>query len=192
MIYQIPIRDIFRIPARDRDLLDDDKHLVDWNEGIDVRVDWNGDKAHPGTFEALCGGEWRALEHVSPGSKNEQLAAFESQPVTCVRVVRGPEHAGTRFAAKLVPIVWTRPPKLPEEHDVEVERGIHYEYAAGAAPEWVMSEAQAGVHGVKLEPLVVGQDYEMWVRLWHPDGSDDYQDQDPVIRTGGGGGGSED
>ena len=110
-------------------------------------------------------------------------------PVTCVRVQRGPDNQGVRFAVKLVPIEWLRVLSIPHDHDVEVERDKDYRYAGDTPPErvaWVESQETEGIHQLELNDLSVGQDYEMWVRLWHPRDPEKWKDQDPVVRTGGG------
>lgn len=174
---------------------DADRHLVDWNGGIDLRVDWSGDDDCAGTFEALCQSVWVSLQQVSPGPNNEMLVS-QTSSVTNLRLSRGPDNPAVRFAAKLIPITWHIEPKLPDDHALVVERELHYTYAEGHGLDsvpWVPSTAnQDGVHYLAIDSLVVGQDYEVWVRMWHPVDADKYKDMDPILRTGSGGGNAED
>ena len=182
MIFQLPIRQLFG----SFDPSDNPRHLADWDDGIDLRVDWDGDQADAGTFDVLCQGRWQALVEVSASPKNEQIAS-RSLPVTSVRVQRGPRNKRIRFAAKLVPIDWARTLTMPQEHHLQVHRGTDYHYRQGHSPDdiaWEESQQTGGVHCLTLQNLIIGQDYEMWVRLWHPHDPDRWQDQDPVIRSG--------
>ncbi len=189
-VYLLPVESL--LPAID--LLDEDKPIVDGNDGIHIRVEWDGDDAHSGTFQVRCHSSWMALQHIRASTTvahPNQILVPSTQSVTRVCVSRGPLHSGIRFAAKLVPIRWMV--NVPvEDHDLLVRRGQEYTYANGCSVDsepWIPSsvDQQSGIQCVNLDGLVVGQDYEFWVRLWHPDGSDVYKDQDPVVRTKGSG-----
>jgi hypothetical protein len=187
---------VTRRPAgKKRNLLDDDKHLVDWNDGgLHVQVDWDGGSNH-GTFAVKIDETWTRVAHTETCGPNEQLVS-RTEHVTCVHVARGPHNAGVRFAAKLIPIEWTKAPALAE-HSASVARepigeaegcDYTYRYADGVTSEtveWQESREVDGAHRLTLQNLIIGRDYEMWVRLWHPSGADRWTDQDPVIRTDG-------
>lgn len=70
------------------------------------------------------------------------------------------------------------------------ERGQDYTYGAGLDPQampWTYSVLAGGIQRLTLE-LNVGRDYEVWVRLQDPKDPDHWQVQDPLVRTGAGGG----
>lgn len=188
--YSVPI---WAVMVNAHPLGDDDRPLADWNQGIDMRTGWNGDDADPGNLDVKFEGAWTPLEKVAPSLENEIVEAEECEgeehPVTCIRLVRGPHHPNVSFAARLVPISWC---EVPEHHTEIVTRGDHYSHARAPMPEdWVESQADAdGVHRLELNDLVVGDDYELWVRLQHHENEGVDKLQDPVIRTRPSGGGS--
>lgn len=155
--------------------------------GAMIRCDWNGDGDNLGTFEVKnIDGNWVSVGKLGTDDSNHQLVS-SYQKVTQVHVQRGPDHPGVRFAVKLIPITWLVELVMPEQEHVEVTLGEHYVYKAGYTPNtvaWKNSEANQGTHKLIWSDIDKDQDYEMWIKLWHPDGSDATKLQDPVIRTG--------
>jgi hypothetical protein len=160
----------------------------DLTHGAMIRCDWDGDPGHLGTFQVKVKGDedrWVSIGYLEPIDQNVQLVS-KSGAVTQVYVRRGPNNPRVPFAVKLVPIKWNIVLTMPEGHGVLVKIGEHYDYDGPAAKDftWVHSEADdQGNHRVIL-PNIEGRDYEIWIKLWHPNGSGATQEQDPVIRTG--------
>ena len=178
----------YRLPVPPFMSLDNDRHQVDWQDGIDLRVAWTGAPGDAGLFEMRQSGVWTALQHATPDVVNEQMRASGGHDIARVRLVRESSSADARFAARAIAIDWL---DMPASDDVLVERDVHYRYADDNVPEWVHSKVDGAVHRVELAELVVGRDYELWVRLWHPGGTGATRDMDPIVRTVGGGGPSE-
>ena len=161
--------------------------------GFDVITDWPGDSG-PGTF--AIGGhpdEAEPFEHIEEDPTND--VAFPSERLRgkpfALRCQRGPAHPTSRFAVKAMPIHWLRTRPTQPDSAAVVTRDVDYRYQEGVVPEridWQEADLDDGVRRVILY-LQLGTDYEIWVRLQHPDGSDNWRIQDPVVITDTGGGG---
>ena len=163
------------------------------NQAIDLRVDWDGNPASLGRLEALTtSGAWQACERIDTGPLNDVVVP-RVQPageVFLVRFQRGPDHPECIFGVKAIPIKWISPLATHLHPDSVAKRDIDYVYADDLSPEavpWTYSVLADGHHGVILK-LAVGCDYEVRVRLQHPDNPNDWLEQDPIVRGGSDGG----
>lgn len=180
---------VYLTPTRGEGLIESIKELFepDLTHGAMIRCDWNGDGNNFGTFEVKGTGDdsWKGVGELAPSGPNVQLVSSYHE-VTKVHVQRGPTNPGVRFAVKLVPIKWNTVLVMPQHHGVLVTAGTHYDYD-GVKPAdvaWKHSAPDSqGKHFLTLQNIQ-GRDYEIWVKLWHPDGTEVTKEQDPVIRTG--------
>jgi hypothetical protein len=153
---------------------------------IDLRVDWDGDASHLGRFEVMVDpSTWQACGLLDPYDADTDMIVAPAGGTTFhARFQRGPDHKSCTFGVKAVPITWKQTLPEPLASSYVAQRGTDYEYQAGIQPDlvpWTYSVPADGVHRLTLE-LSMAHNYEMWVRLQHPDGSDTWQIQDPIIR----------
>jgi hypothetical protein len=196
------VRGIYRLPTRallqHGDLASDEQkrgHIQAqvMDAAIDLRVDWDGNTASPGRFEVRVGASaWQACELIDPGDLNDVVSPNVqiASDVFLARFQRGPVHTPVRFGVKAIPIVWAEPRPAIFTPDYVAERGQDYTYQAGLDPQvmpWTYSILAGSIQRLTLE-LTVGRDYEVWVRLQDPNNPGHWQVQDPLVRTGAGGG----
>jgi hypothetical protein len=162
---------------------------------IRVRVDWNGDSASLGTFEVWnLDGCWEACGNLSPESSANDLILAGPKGRTDpfrVQIERGPAHGARPFEAWAYAIAWKQDPlaqgSLPSSFSAI--RHEHYEYAQPGAVCHVMSTLENGVQTVELM-LDPGFDYELWIKLQHPEREDSWCIHDPIVSPGDRGGSS--
>lgn len=193
-IYKLPARALLQCGA----LVPDEQargHIEAqvMDAAIDLRVDWDGNAASPGQFEVCVGtNAWQACELIDTGDLNDVVSP--NAPITgqvfLARFQRGPTHAPVRFGVKAIPIIWADPGPAILTPDYVAVRGQDYTYEAGLDPQmmpWTYSVLAGGIQRLALE-LTMGRDYEVWVRLQDPKDPEHWQVQDPLVRTGAGGG----
>lgn len=160
---------------------------------IDLRVDWNGSAGSSGEFEVRVGAStWEACKLIDPGDLNDLVSPSTtvSGELFLARFVRGPVHGSVPFGVRAIPITWIHAPSTNIASDYTAERGQDYTYKDGIDPEvlpWAYSVLADGAQRLTLE-LSTSQDYEVWVRLQDPNDPNNWQIQDPLVRTGGDGG----
>lgn len=162
-------------------------------QAIDIRVDWDGSESWMGRFEVQVGLDaWQQCELIDPDNRNDVVspAIDGAGEIFLARFQRGPTYRSHSFGVKAIPIVWAY--ALPSKLDPAyvAVRGEDYAYASGANPElipWTYSVLSSGTQTLAIE-LATGQDYEVWVRLQDPNDEANWRIQDPIVRTGGGGG----
>ncbi|ACY13821.1 hypothetical protein Hoch_1261 [Haliangium ochraceum DSM 14365] len=164
--------------------------------GIDVRVDWDGSDDDPGRFEVLnASGVWVECPHTAPSdARNDVMHTTKdvSGRPFLVRFQRGPAGPAVRFEVKLLPVVGLGDLSGQSSEYVAV-RGQDYEYEGEIEPalvSWTPSSEVDGAHGVTVM-LVAGKDYEVWVKLSHPTDPNRSRILDPLVRGGNAGGGQE-
>lgn len=171
-------------------------------DGIDVRVDWNGSSASLGTFEVRTGGvsendndaeDWQSCPNITTGQMNDLVSPdIETSSSTFwVRLQRGPDHGDVPFQAKAIPVAWkeNRQPAAVESSTYIALRDLDYAYQNGVTePDvpWQSSTLDAGCQRLPL-PLQTHRVYELWVRLQDPNDPERWHEQDPIIRTDHGG-----
>ncbi|MCG8418043.1 MAG: hypothetical protein MJE77_08895 [Proteobacteria bacterium] len=156
--------------------------------GIELRVDWDGQPASTGSFEVKGEYEtWTPCTRVDTCGVNDIVSPNKTVEGTkfMARVARGPDNPSYSFELRAIPITWKheRPGVLAS--DAVVRRDEDYECDASPV-EWRKSALVDGVQRVILE-LTIGTDYEMWIRLQSPHDPDNWLTQDPIVRTDNGG-----
>lgn len=193
-IYQLPARALLQLGAlaSDEQARGHIEALV-MDAAIDLRVDWDGDAGSPGRFEVCVGANaWQSCELIDTGDLNDVVSpnAEITGNVFLARFQRGPEHGPIGFGVKAIPVVWAEPGPAILTPEYVAVRGQDYAYEAGLDPQlvpWTYSVLAGGIQRLTLE-LAMGRDYEVWVRLQDPKDPDHWQVQDPLVRTGAGGG----
>lgn len=193
-VYTIPVRELVS-RAHQENHLRGRGHiqgmLVD--QAIGVRVDWDGSAASTGQFEVQVAPDaWHACKLIDPGNHNDVVspATEVAGQIFRARFQRGPCYPSHAFSVKAIPITWTQALPACLDPGYVAVRGEDYVYAGDASPElapWMHSELADGIQTLTLE-LAIGQDYEVWVRLQDPQNATRWRVQDPIVRTGGGGG----
>lgn len=163
---------------------------------VALRVDWDGVSPDHGTFEVHMGSDvWKTLPHPEPS--RDDVISLENELENSVLLAcfeRGPENPSTPFQVRALPVQWLMCAQeltvLLQDMSFVAVRGRHYTYPSdldiGAIP-WQGSYLIGGTQQAELD-LPVGPDYELWVRLQSPLDSDKWRLQDPIIKTGSGGG----
>ena len=159
--------------------------------GFDIRVDWKGDESD-GLFEVKVSEEdYLQIDNLKPNGTNNVVVSSEllTGKQFSVRFERGPHHPDRQFGAKAIPVDWSETEQV--DFSSIVELGTHYDYRENLPDEkeWVFStESGDGTQEVSLT-LPLGQDFEIWVLLQHPENPEKWRVQDPIVHpeTGGGG-----
>ena len=154
-------------------------------QAIDLRVDWNGDAAHLGSFEVLVDpSTWKPCGRLNPyDTETDMVEAPASGATFRARFQRGPDHKGCIFGVKAVPIIWKGAQLTQLDSSYVAQRDMDYEYEGGITPElisWTDAVLVQGVYRLTLE-LSIARNYEMWVRLQDPGDPNRWQIQDPIF-----------
>lgn len=160
---------------------------------IRVRVDWDGDNGNLGVFEVWnLDGFWEPCGNLAPtSSANDLILAsprLYTEPFT-VHIERGPAHTACPFEAWAYALAWLEEPmtEAPLPATYSVIRGEHYVYTDPEPVVRTLSSAAGDAHSVQLT-LDPGRDYELWIKLRHPERDDAWCIHDPVVRSGDRGG----
>ena len=176
-------------PPRNREIC----NIEPTSDGFTVVSDWVGDSG-PGTF-AIGGTATDTIpfQHITTEADNDVAipSVRLSGKLFPLHVMRGPAYPGSQFGVKVIPIDWITTPPIKADAAAIVTRGVDYRYQDGVVPEridWQEAQFRRGAFRATLM-LKLGTDYEIWIRLQHPDGSDVWRIQDPIVITEPGGGG---
>ena len=168
------------------------------DNGIDIRVDWDGDGGKLGRFEvktSLCG--WEHCKNLAASMSTNDLI-YPTSPLDIDQLVlrfqRGPDHSGIQFKVRAFPISWKPEcaPAYPLPSDYVAKRGIDYVYEVTGSLEddewWRLSvpSPEDGIQRCTLE-LAKGTDYEVWVSLQSPTDPSHWLPMDPIVDSDKGG-----
>lgn len=165
------------------------------NDGIDIRVEWDGCTSSLGRFDVRVDTKrWQSCPNIDISAMNDLVSpkTLVAGKSMTVRMHRGPEHVACAFQARVIPIAWLakhKPGATAVPACYTAERGVDYNYDdsdTSADRTWQLSSLDDGVQRLSLT-LQTGRAYELWVRLQDPNNVNHWLEQDPIVRTDHGG-----
>ena len=158
-------------------------------QAMRLRADWSGDSGSLGTFAIWTVEEtWALCGNLSPESSANDLilgSPEDGSSSFAVQIERGPDHPDCPFQVWAYPVLWQvpLPPRDSLPASTSVYRDTDYIYQPNTAAVHQQSASKGGVEQVALI-LDASCDYELWIKLRHPEQPGVYCIQDPIVNTG--------